>query len=371
MSRRLKVLVADDEPLSRRLITAALSKEFELHEATDGEAAVQAFTQFHPDAVLLDVDMPRLDGVDTARELKRLAGTRFVPVFLISGLEEQATLIRGLSAGADDFLPKPVNASVFRPKLDVFLRLQDMQQKLVQQNTELEAYRRETQAEHTIATQVFERMMTRGGLSDPRVCVALSPLSIFNGDTVMANVTPSGDFRLLLGDGTGHGLAAALGTLPLGAIFHGSTLGGDALAQTATRLNLELKSLLPAQLFCTAVIFELNATRDRLSVVNAGMPELIVPGRTRFASKNVPLGIDRQWVPTVEHATVGPGDRVYAMSDGIIEATNAAGELFGATRVLEVLDRVAPEARFARLLEAVRGFGVDQSDDVSLVEVKV
>lgn len=371
MTRRLKVLVADDETLSRRLITAALSKDFELEEATDGEAAVHAFTRFHPDAVLLDVDMPRLDGVETARELKRLAGARFVPVFLISGLEEQATLIRGLSAGADDFLPKPFNASVFRPKLDVFLRLQDMQLRLVEQNQQLETYRRETQAEHTVATQVFERMMTRGGLSDPRVSVALSPLSIFNGDTVMANVTPAGDFRLLLGDGTGHGLAGALGTLPLGSLFHGSTVWGEPLTQTAARLNLELKTVLPPQLFCTALIVELNAARDRLSIVNAGMPDLIVPGRGRFASKNVPLGIDREWVPTVEHAPVGPGDSLYAMSDGVLEATSTSGELFGAERVRRVLEGGEPEARFSRLLAEVRAFSVDQSDDVSLVEVKV
>lgn len=370
---RLRVLVADDERLSRRLVTAALSKEFDLKECEDGQEAVDAFTAFQPDAVLLDVDMPRKDGVTTAKELKQLAGSRFVPIFLVSGLEEQATLIRGLNGGADDFLPKPFNVEVFRPKLAVFMRLQEMQRRLQQQNDELERYRKETQTEHHVATQVFDKMMQRGSLADPRVRVLLSPLSIFNGDAALANVTPDGRFRLLVADGTGHGLSAALGTMPLTTLFHTATSRGETLEDTARALNAELKSVLPAQLFSTAVLLEVDRERGQLSVLNAGMPDVYLRGHAerRFASQNVPLGISRSWEPVFERVEVQLGDRVYAMSDGVVEAADSRGKLFGPQRVAHALSQGPLESAFDRLLSWVKGFSGHQSDDLSLIELTI
>lgn len=372
MNRKLRVLVADDENFSRRLITAALAKDFEICEAIDGQAAVEAFTAFQPDAVLLDVDMPRLDGIDTAREVKRLAGARFVPVFLVSGLEEQATLIRGLSAGADDFLPKPFNLRVFRPKLDVFLRLREMQQRLQVQNEQLEAYQHETQAEHQVALQVFTKMVTRGALADPRVRTHVSPLSVFNGDAVLANLTPQGQFRLIVADGTGHGLSAALGTLPLNTVFHGSTTDGEPLEKTAQRINLELKAVLPSHLFATAVLLEVDRDASTLSIINAGMPPVVVCGSEALgASRNIPLGISGTWAPQVDRHCVQTGDRVYVMSDGITEATSVEGVLFGAARALETLRESGAEWAFDGLIERVHRFSPDQADDISLVELLV
>ncbi|MFO0601232.1 MAG: fused response regulator/phosphatase [Myxococcaceae bacterium] len=373
-ARRLKVLFADDEPISRRLISASLRRDFELCEVHDGRAAVDAFDAFNPDAVVLDVDMPRLDGVDTARELKARAGTRFVPIFLVSGLEEQSTLIRGLEAGADDFLPKPFNAAVFRPKLEVFLRLQEMQRQLTEQNGRLAAFQRETEREHQVATQVFDRMVRRGALADPRVRVVLSSLSVFNGDAVLASQTPDGRFRMLAADVSGHGLTGALGTLPLNTLFHASTSRGDDLATCARALNDELRQVLPRQLFCAAAMIELDRARGTLDVVNAGMPPVMVVGASvrQFASRQVPLSVDRDWRPTIERVAVSPGERVFLMSDGVMEASDDQGTIFGLERVLSTLAAAPLAHAFDELLTAVGAHaGPQQSDDLSLIEVLV
>lgn len=370
-TRKMKVLIADDERLSRRLIAGTLAKDFELLEVEDGQQAVDAFEAFRPDVVLLDVEMPRLNGVETARALKALAGTRFVPIFLISGLEEQPTLIRGLAAGADDFLPKPFNAAVFKPKLEVFLRLQDMQRRLVAQNAALEAFQQETRAEHRVAVQVFERLLARGAMADPRLRVVLSPLSVFNGDVVLASMMKSGAFRLLAADVSGHGLTGALGTLPLMTLFHATTDREDSLSSCAQQLNAELKAMLPPQLFCSAVLMELDRDRGLLQVINCGMPEVIISGASlrTYPSRNVPLGITRTWTPELETVEVSQGERLFVMSDGVVERTNALGELFGSERVRAVLAESGDG--FARLQEAVSRFSGEQSDDLSLIEVQV
>jgi CheY-like chemotaxis protein len=371
--KRLRVMVADDDRISRRIMVAHLKRDFELCEVENGEEAVLAFPQFKPDAVLLDVEMPRLNGIDTARELKRLTGDRFIPIFLISGLDEQQTLIRGLAAGADDFLPKPFNASIFRPKLNVFLRLKDMQEKLIAQNTMLDAVQEATRAEHAVAIQVFNRMLKRGALSDPRVKVFVSPLSVFNGDAVLASTNPQGHFRLLAADVSGHGLTGAIGTLPLMTLFHASTSRGDTLSECARGLNLELKTILPPQLFCSAILIELDRHEGTLEVINAGMPDLYVLGNAlrSCASQNVPFGITESWSPSIETLRVNVDERIFIMSDGVVELTSTSGELFGGERVQNQLKTSPHDVAFADLLNAVTDFAGQQSDDISLIEVKV
>ena len=101
------VLVVDDDERMRALCTAALSGEFEVVTASDGKQALAAVYQRRPDAVLLDVTMPVLDGWETCRRIRDLAD---VPVIMLTAHGADADVVRGLDAGADDYVTKP-----FRP----------------------------------------------------------------------------------------------------------------------------------------------------------------------------------------------------------------------------------------------------------------
>lgn len=371
MNERLRILVADDEHTSRRLIVGQLRREFEVLDVEDGAQAIAAYDGFQPDVVVLDVDMPGLNGVDTARAIKARNGSRFVPVFLVSGLDQEPTLIRGLTAGADDFLPKPFNGAVFKPKLEVFLRLREMQRRLLEQNAALEAFREETEAEQKVASEIFDRVRKRGALADPRVCAVLSPLSVLNGDTVAASETRSGHFRLLLADVSGHGLTGALGTLPVMTLFHASIEQGDSLVTAAMRLNAELKTMLPPRLFCAAVLLELDRANGELELINAGMPTAWISspsGVRAFPSTHCPLGITKQWTPVAQRIEVQPGQRVIVLSDGLVEAQDAGGELFGEARLRDAL---LEGLSIPELLARVAQFAGVQRDDVAAVDVAV
>ncbi|MFT3710145.1 MAG: response regulator [Archangium sp.] len=99
------MLVVDDDPVSRLMVRGRLAATFDVREATNGQQAVEVAREWPPDAILLDVEMPVMDGVTAAGELKKLAGDRLMPIFLVSGADEISTLGRGLAAGADDFFP--------------------------------------------------------------------------------------------------------------------------------------------------------------------------------------------------------------------------------------------------------------------------
>jgi two-component system cell cycle response regulator len=104
-----RVLVVDDIEANRKLLHAKLSHEyFHVITAVDGQDAIERAVAEEPDVILMDVMMPRLDGVEACRQLKLDARTEHIPIVLVTALNERADRLRGLGAGADDFLTKPV-----------------------------------------------------------------------------------------------------------------------------------------------------------------------------------------------------------------------------------------------------------------------
>ena len=114
------VLVVDDEPHNRELLSELLeARGFRPTTAEDGETALASVAQVRPDAILLDVMMPGMDGFQVCRRLKGDQDTAHIPVILVTALSERADRIQGMEAGADDFLHKPVD------RTEVLLRVRN------------------------------------------------------------------------------------------------------------------------------------------------------------------------------------------------------------------------------------------------------
>lgn len=105
-----RVLVVDDILANVRLLEAKLTAEyFEVHTAMNGADALETVQRLKPDIVLLDVMMPGMDGIEVCRRIKSNAATQHVPVIMVTALDQPDDRVRGLEAGADDFLTKPVS----------------------------------------------------------------------------------------------------------------------------------------------------------------------------------------------------------------------------------------------------------------------
>lgn len=104
------VLVVDDDERNRRLLRVLVeSNGHRVIEAVDGDAALQMVTVTHPDVVLLDIMMPKIDGLEVCRRLKSDPVTAHIPILLVTALTEREIRIKGMEAGADDFISKPVD----------------------------------------------------------------------------------------------------------------------------------------------------------------------------------------------------------------------------------------------------------------------
>jgi len=117
------ILVVEDETALVSLLRYNLEKEgFEVLEATDGEEALLVMFERQPDLVLLDWMLPKLSGIEVCRQMRRRAETRNTPVIMLTARGEEGDRIRGLNAGADDYVPKPFSTNELIARIHAVLR---------------------------------------------------------------------------------------------------------------------------------------------------------------------------------------------------------------------------------------------------------
>ncbi|XBQ15636.1 MAG: PleD family two-component system response regulator [Oceanicaulis sp.] len=126
-----RILVVDDIETNRRLLEARLSAEyFEVLQAADGHACLEVARKERPDLVLLDVMMPGMDGFEACRRMKADPQLRHIPVIMVTALDQRQDRIRGLEAGADEFLTKPVDDVALFARVRSLLRLKTVMDEL-------------------------------------------------------------------------------------------------------------------------------------------------------------------------------------------------------------------------------------------------
>ncbi|WP_349306868.1 response regulator transcription factor RpaB [Lyngbya confervoides] len=120
MSSKSKILIVDDEPMIRRILSTRLTMAgYDVVLATDGEEALTVFKQESPDLVVLDVMMPKLNGLEVCQELRKITD---IPIVMLTALGDVADRITGLQLGADDYLPKPFSPKELEERINAILR---------------------------------------------------------------------------------------------------------------------------------------------------------------------------------------------------------------------------------------------------------
>jgi two-component system alkaline phosphatase synthesis response regulator PhoP len=126
-----KIVIADDNLQNVELLEAYLSAvDCEIRTAYDGEETLRVVEEFKPDLLLLDVMMPRLSGFEVCRKLRANPSTRELLILMVTALNEAADFERGVQAGTDDFLTKPVNKIELLCRIRSLLRVRHLKTQL-------------------------------------------------------------------------------------------------------------------------------------------------------------------------------------------------------------------------------------------------
>jgi len=374
-----KILVVDDISTNRVILKQTLIAldEYDVVEATNGREAIEQFENEKPDLILMDIMMPDMDGLQATTAIKEKMGEDYTPIIFITALSSEDSLVTALASGGDDFITKPFNVDILESKIKAHLRIRDLTQQLNVKNELLSSFNLRLMSEQELIEHFFESAVQQSFLDENIIKYHMSSMSTFNGDLLLAERAPDGGLYMVMGDFTGHGLTAAMGTLPVAMIFFKMVSERYAVGDIAREINLQLHKLMPSGMFFVASIIEINARGNIMSVWMGGMPEsywLSNKGelKSKIHSQHMPLGIleDNEFDSSIQVFDVEHGDKVYLYSDGIVEAKNSKGELFSNLRLQKTLID-AKNNQFNEVLKALNDFTGDskQKDDITLVEL--
>lgn len=334
----MKILIVDDDTTNRMVLSAYLKKDgYTVVAAENGEQAIAIFQSEEPDLILMDVMMPIMDGYEATRKIKSLTSDKFIPIIFLTAMTDEKALSRCVEVGGDDFLTKPYNRIILKAKIDALERVSQLYNTVYQQKRVLLSHQAHEAKEQEVARKVFDSILNPGCLSADNIQLHLSPMSLFNGDVVLAAVKPTGGLHILFGDFTGHGLAASLGALPLSDVFYTMTAKGYSISDVVREINHKLKQQLPTGMFLAACLVEIDINNMILKYWNGAIPAAFLhKGDTvvELKSRNLPLGIlgDSSFSDKLDIIEIHDQDRVVLSTDGILEAENSNGKMFGLAR---------------------------------------
>ncbi len=398
--QRPRVLVADDSRLQRHILATLLKRwGYEVIEAASGSQALAVCRERPIDIVLSDWMMPGLNGLEFCREFRALERNEYGYFILLTSKSEKEEVARGLDVGADDFLSKPVNGGELRARIQAGERILRMERELQQKNRMVtDAFNQIRKLYDTINRDLIEARKLQQSLVRDRhksfsgadVSLLLRPSGHVGGDLV--GFFPAGRKKVGLYaiDVSGHGITSALMTARLASSFS-SVAPDQNLALTQLKngkyaprppsdvlvdLNRQVLKELDTENYFTLILAFADLETGRVVLTQAGHPNPAVMrargGVEYFGNGGFPVGLIDQATYDEFEITLGPGDRLFLMSDGFAECENETGEQLGEGGLVRMLEK-SRSLRGEAFLEALiwdlqehAGNG-DFADDVSAV----
>ncbi|MDO6446082.1 SpoIIE family protein phosphatase [Colwellia sp. 1_MG-2023] len=367
-------LVVEDSPVQCEILSKLLQEEgYKVHTANDGARGVAAYIEYQPDLVLMDINMPIMNGYEAARKIKSISQKNSLcPLIFITSLDTDQAFIESIEAGGDGILVRPFSPDVFKAKIKSIQRISDLY-------GELKAFQLIQQKDAQLAEQLMTEVIESRNYGLNKIGMIQKPAALFSGDIHLTALSPNGDVHAMLGDFTGHGLRASIGAIPVSETFTSMTKKGFSLLEIITQINQQLYSLLPADLFLAASFASISSYEKTVCIFNAGLPDTYIFDRHgevkhKIKSSHPPLGVLINLLSdfSFKAVRVDLSDRVVLLSDGIIEARNVAGEMFDIQRFEQAAKRGVLQGDICDIvLNSIAEFcqDVPQKDDLSLIDI--
>ncbi len=339
-----KVLLVDDCNLNNTLLARALAP-YRVGMANTGQNALALVDIDPPDLILLDINMPGMDGFEVCRRLKQSSASRDIPIVFLTGLDDAASITKGFQLGGVDYITKPIDITEVQARVKNHLTLKKTQENLKLQNELLEQTIRDQQLNINLARNILKIIN-----NEPPRTIDLNqdallfiesinkPCNLEGGDHLLVRHNPQAARTILsLKDQSGHSVNCVLRSIITDLFFNSMAFDKERreLSEIADRLNQTLCSsgLFQADEFCTGVMAALDHQSLLLTYVSAGHPPILVlrddaviplPGPDPD-QRNLPLGFLDNVHFTSGVFQLQTGDRLLIYSDGLHQLADRPG----------------------------------------------
>ncbi|MBN2864864.1 MAG: SpoIIE family protein phosphatase [Thiotrichales bacterium] len=366
------ILAIDDEPINRFVLEDLLEEGYELQLLESGQACLESVALRAPDLILLDINMPDMDGYEVCKRLQADPLTREIPIIFLTARIQVSEEKKGFELGAVDYITKPFSEALLLARIKTHLSLAQSKSQLAQHNAFL-------QKERAYIERIILNMRNDADFVDESIQYLITPVEKTNGDLLLS--AKSGGHRyFLIGDFTGHGLAAAMGGPLVSSLFYMLANEQQPLELIVEVLNQELYKKMPTDLFMAGLFIDWDTQAQRVKIWNYGLSDVFHYRDNELinsvSSSGLALGILDKPLSMNPSAVlaVEKGDRLYGFSDGLVEAKSESRELFGKQRLCHALQKIndhhfSLDDLYGELNRFAAKDGI--TDDITLLEIQV
>ena len=336
--KKPSILVIDDSKLNRAIVkNTLLNYNIQVFEAADGLEGLKILQSQRLDLILLDIVMPNLDGFGFLEQCKQYIGDDFIPVILMTGLDDLNSKIKGLTIGADDFLLKPLNQKELIARVQSLLRLKQAHDELYEKNQQIQK-----ELEYAKRLQQFIIPKDFSFISYPSISGRYLPIADIGGDLFDCYKISDSKIGVLIADVTGHGIAAALVMSMAKMTFNIYSYEIFPTQQLMSKINEEMRGLLLDMQYITAFYMLIDIEHHTITFTNAGHTRPLYYRKSTdkiiaLDTNGLFLGIQDESLYEQKSIHYEPGDRCILYTDGITELKDDHNEEFGEVRLAKFL----------------------------------
>jgi serine phosphatase RsbU (regulator of sigma subunit) len=366
------ILIVDDNPTNLDILQTRLrAHNYEVITAADGEAGLAMAREKEPDLMLLDIMMPKMDGIEVCRRIKGDSSLPFMPIIMVTAKAESKDVVAGLEAGGDEYLTKPVDHAELVARVKSMLRIKELHDTVLEQSAQL---RVQLETATKIQSLFWPRIpdLTGGG----HIWAVSVPATYVGGDLYDVIPLPDDSLLLYVADVSDKGVPAALIMAALSTKIRSEAQDQSEVDKLLATVNESMHSLTSAEgFFATIALARYWPSSGKMQLALGGhlSPLWIAEGEMRnlLKSKGISLGVTADAHYEIEEILLSPGESILFFTDGVIEAENEKSELFGHDRLISYIKDTKGPPWGKKLLDFVHDWRGHSSanDDLTILEI--
>jgi serine phosphatase RsbU (regulator of sigma subunit) len=366
------ILIVDDNPANVEILQMRLAaNNYEIITAADGEEGLAMARAKQPDLILLDIMMPKMDGIEVCRHIRADSALPFIPIIMVTAKADSKDVVAGLEAGGDEYLTKPVDHAALVARVKSMLRIKSLHDTVLEQSAQLKAQLETATKIQSLFWPKIPELKAGGHIWARSV-----PATYVGGD--LYDVIPLPDDSLLayVADVSGKGVPAALIMAALSTNIRSEALLQSEVDKLLETVNNTLHSLTSEEgFFATIVLARYWPASGKMQLALGGhlQPLWIVQGGIGNLPqlKGISMGVTPDAHYEKEEILLSPGESILFFSDGVIEAENEDNELFGNQRLGDYIKNADGPPWGQGLIDSINQWrgNAKANDDLTLLEI--